>query len=196
MLKLSNILRRTSDNREDQGVFALADVLSAWDTSDYGADPALPFEASVFKNFPLPVGGSEAAGGSEFASEPQSSSTPAIANGGAWRAGASEGPLSAEQSSPAPDLIGSKGPADANVGPGSANDPAVTIANGATAEIDGPSAQSATFAGTTGTLKLEDPQAFTGVISGLAGADAIDLSGFAYGANVKATYSGTRPAAR
>ena len=66
----------------------------------------------------------------------------------------------------------------------------VTIANGATVDIDGPSAQSVTFAGTTGTLKLEDPQAFTGLISGLSGADAIDLSGFAYGANVTATYLG------
>ena len=66
----------------------------------------------------------------------------------------------------------------------------VTIANGAAAVIDGPSAQSVTFAGTTGTLKLEDPQAFTGLVSGLSGADAIDLSGFAYGANVTATYLG------
>ena len=47
-----------------------------------------------------------------------------------------------------------------------------------------------TFAGTTGTLKLEDPQAFAGVVSGLSGADAIDLSGFAYGANATATYLG------
>ena len=47
-----------------------------------------------------------------------------------------------------------------------------------------------TFAGTTGTLKLEDPQGFTGLISGLSGVDAIDLSGFVYGANVTATYLG------
>jgi hypothetical protein len=67
----------------------------------------------------------------------------------------------------------------------------VTIANGATVDIDGPSVRSVTFAGTTGTLRLEDPRAFTGVISGLRGADAIDLSGLAYGANVKATYSGS-----
>jgi hypothetical protein len=66
----------------------------------------------------------------------------------------------------------------------------VTIANGATVDIAGPSAQSVTFAGTTGTLRLEDPQAFTGVISGLTGADAIDFSSLAYGANVKAIYSG------
>ena len=66
----------------------------------------------------------------------------------------------------------------------------VTIANGATVEIDGPSGQSVTFAGTTGTLKLQDAVLFTGLISGLSGADAIDLSGFAYGANVTATYLG------
>ena len=66
----------------------------------------------------------------------------------------------------------------------------VTIANGTTVDIRGPSAWSVAFAGTTGTLKLEDPLAFTGLISGLSGADAIDLSGFAYGANVTATYLG------
>ena len=71
-----------------------------------------------------------------------------------------------------------------------ANGAPVTIANGATVEIDGPSGQSVTFAGTTGTLKLQDAVLFTGLISGLAGADAIDLSGFAYGANVTATYLG------
>ena len=66
----------------------------------------------------------------------------------------------------------------------------MTIANGATVDIVGPSAQSVTFAGTMGTLRLEDPQAFTGVISGLTGADAIDLSSLAYGVNVQASYSG------
>ena len=73
---------------------------------------------------------------------------------------------------------------------GTADISPVTIANGAAVEIDGPSARSVAFAGTTGTLKLEDPQAFAGLISGLSGADAIDLSGFAYGANVTATYLG------
>jgi large repetitive protein len=51
--------------------------------------------------------------------------------------------------------------------------PAITIANGATAEIDGASAQSVTFAGSTGILVLNDALAFTGQISGLAGIDAI-----------------------
>ncbi len=84
----------------------------------------------------------------------------------------------------------SNAPAGAGAGAGSATNSGVTIAKGATVTIDGPSAQSVTFAGTTGTLRLDDPQAFTGVISGLSGADAIDFSSLAYGANVKATYSG------
>ena len=69
-------------------------------------------------------------------------------------------------------------------------DPALIVANGVTITIDGPSASAVTFAGTTGTLKLEAPQAFTGVVSGLSSADAIDLAGFAYSANLQATYQG------
>ena len=68
--------------------------------------------------------------------------------------------------------------------------PAITVANGATVEIGGVSAQSVTFAGTTGTLKLDDAPAFTGQISGLTGTDAIDLADISYGANTKATFSG------
>src|SRR5208283_4971498 len=97
---------------------------------------------------------------------------------------------SRDQSSPTRDVVGSEGPADAGADSRLAADSPVTIANGTTVAIDGSSAQSVTFAGTTGTLKLQDAVLFTGVISGLAGADAIDLSGFAYGANVTATYSG------
>ena len=66
----------------------------------------------------------------------------------------------------------------------------VTIEDGGTAEIVGASAQSVTFTGTTGTLKLDDASAFTGVVSGLTGADAIDLAEISYGANTKATFSG------
>jgi hypothetical protein len=69
-------------------------------------------------------------------------------------------------------------------------DPALIVANGASIIIDAPSAAAVTFTGTTGTLKLEAPQTFTGVVSGLSGADAIDLAGFAYGAAVQATYLG------
>ena len=47
------------------------------------------------------------------------------------------------------------------------------------------------FAGTTGTLKLEDPQAFAGAgFSGLSKPTPSDLSGVAYSANATATYLG------
>jgi hypothetical protein len=67
---------------------------------------------------------------------------------------------------------------------------AVTVANGATVEIDGASAQSVTFAGTTGTLKIDDSRAFAGQVSGLTGSDALDLADVRYGANTTASFSG------
>ena len=66
----------------------------------------------------------------------------------------------------------------------------ITIDNGGTAEIRHDSSQAVTFEGATGTLKLDDAPAFTGHISGLTGADAIDLADISYGANTKATFSG------
>ena len=66
----------------------------------------------------------------------------------------------------------------------------ITIDNGGTAEISGASSQAVTFEGATGTLKLDDAPAFTGHISGLTGADAIDLADISYGANTKASFSG------
>ena len=68
--------------------------------------------------------------------------------------------------------------------------PALTVADGATVEIDGASAQSVTFTGTTGTLKLDNSLAFTGQVSGLAGTDALDLADVSYGANTQATFLG------
>ena len=68
--------------------------------------------------------------------------------------------------------------------------PPVMVAEGATVEIDGASAQSVSFAGTTGTLKLGDAFAFTGQVSGLAEADALDLANVRYGANTTATFLG------
>ena len=68
--------------------------------------------------------------------------------------------------------------------------PAITVANGATAEIDGASAQSVTFAGSTGTLVLSDALVFTGQVSGVAGSDAIDLSDVSYGPNTQVTFLG------
>ena len=66
----------------------------------------------------------------------------------------------------------------------------ITIANGASIEIQGASAQSVAFAGTTGTLKLENAVGFTGQISGLTGSDALDLADVPYGTKTTATFSG------
>jgi hypothetical protein len=52
----------------------------------------------------------------------------------------------------------------------------VVIADGATVNIDGVSAQLVIFQGTTGALKLENALNFTGQISGLTGAVALDLA--------------------
>ena len=68
--------------------------------------------------------------------------------------------------------------------------PGITIANGATAEIAGASAQSVTFAGSTGILILNDALAFTGQVSGLAGSDAIDLADVSYSPNTQVTFLG------
>ena len=68
--------------------------------------------------------------------------------------------------------------------------PPVTITSGGAAEIDGASAQSVTFADSTGTLILNDALAFTGEVSGLAGSDAIDLADVSYGPNTTATFLG------
>ena len=65
----------------------------------------------------------------------------------------------------------------------------VTITEGASVEIDGPGTQFVTFTGITGTLKINS-LAFTGQISGLAGADAIDLANLSYSANTTATFLG------
>ena len=66
----------------------------------------------------------------------------------------------------------------------------MTIAEGASAEIAGASAQSVAFEGTTGTLKLDASLAFTGEISGLAGSDAIDLADVSYGVQTQVTFLG------
>ncbi len=69
--------------------------------------------------------------------------------------------------------------------------PSQTIGNSAGVEVSGPSAQSIVFAGTTGTLQLDDAVAFTGQVSGLSGSDALDLVDIKFGANTTATYLGT-----
>jgi hypothetical protein len=152
-----------------QSLLALASALSPTDSTEHGAGLPLWYHSTGFENFALAIGGGEAA---------------------QWAADASDLSASGEQTSPAGDSSRSEASANASGDAGSETDSSVTIANGATVDIGGPSAQSVTFTGTTGTLTLEDPRAFTGVISGLAGADAIDLSGLAYGANTTATFLG------
>jgi hypothetical protein len=55
-----------------------------------------------------------------------------------------------------------------------------TIANGTQLEFGGSVSanQTVTFKGSTGTLKLDDPTDFHGLISGITGSDGIDLAGF------------------
>jgi len=54
-----------------------------------------------------------------------------------------------------------------------------TIANGAALELNGPSADRVSFAGSTGTLVLDQPANFEGQIAGLSGAgDVLTLKGF------------------
>jgi hypothetical protein len=66
----------------------------------------------------------------------------------------------------------------------------ITVAEAGTADVAGPGTQSVTFTGTTGTLTIDHSLAFTGVITGLSGADALDLSDVSYGAGTTATFLG------
>jgi len=68
--------------------------------------------------------------------------------------------------------------------------PTITVDDGSTIEIGGFKAQSVTFSGTTGTLKIDHSIAFTGQVSGLIGSDALDLSDVSYGASTTATFLG------
>jgi hypothetical protein len=70
------------------------------------------------------------------------------------------------------------------------NAPAVTIADGASVEIADASVQPVTFIGTTGTLKLDDSLAYTGLVTGLAGSDAIDLADVSYGIRTRVSFVG------
>ena len=72
----------------------------------------------------------------------------------------------------------------------------ITIDNGGSAEISGASSQAVTFEGVTGTLKLDDAPAFTGHISGLTGADAIDVADISYGQIRRRSFPAMPAAAR
>ncbi len=66
-------------------------------------------------------------------------------------------------------------------------DPDVTVADGAVAAASG--SQMVLFAGSSGTLDIADPSAFTGEIAGMAGSgDVLDLAGLDTNTTVTATY--------
>ena len=66
----------------------------------------------------------------------------------------------------------------------------VVIADGGIAEIQNANDASVTFAGNTGTLKLDHSLAFTGQVTALRGSDAIDLSDVTFGSQTQATFLG------
>jgi probable HAF family extracellular repeat protein len=70
----------------------------------------------------------------------------------------------------------------------SAVDP-VTIATGGIFQINGPSADVVTFAGSTGSLQLAQSQGFAGTIAGFGGSDQIDLGDIGFGANTTLGYT-------
>lgn len=51
----------------------------------------------------------------------------------------------------------------------------ITIANGASTEIAGSSAQAVTFSGATGNLILDSAVSFSGTVAGMTGQDTLDL---------------------
>jgi Big-like domain-containing protein len=63
-----------------------------------------------------------------------------------------------------------------------------SIASGTVLEINTPDSGTVSFAGSTGTLWLDQPSTFTGTVSGFNGQDVIDLPGIAFGANTTLGY--------
>ena len=66
---------------------------------------------------------------------------------------------------------------------------AASIASGEVLEINTPDRGRVTFAGSTGTLWLDQPSTFTGTVSGFKGQDVIDLPGIEFGADTTLGYS-------
>ena len=65
----------------------------------------------------------------------------------------------------------------------------ITIGNGSTLELATADSGPVSFAGTTGTLQLDQPASFTGQVSGFAGADGIDLSTVGFSAGTTLGYA-------
>ncbi len=70
--------------------------------------------------------------------------------------------------------------------------PAVSIADGASCTVSGPSGDTIDFVSGNGTLHLTQPSTFTGEIAGISGSgDVLDLHGFAAGTTTAVTGSGS-----
>jgi hypothetical protein len=69
--------------------------------------------------------------------------------------------------------------------PGNAS---ASIASGTVLEINTPDSGTVTFAGSAGTLWLDQPSTFTGKVSGFGARDVIDLPGIAFGADTTLGY--------
>ena len=65
----------------------------------------------------------------------------------------------------------------------------ITVANGATVDLTTPSDAAVTFAGSSGTLQLDQSASFTGTITGFGGQDQIDLTDIGYTANTTLGYA-------
>ena len=66
---------------------------------------------------------------------------------------------------------------------------AASIASSEVLDINTPDRGRVTFAGSTGTLWLDQPSTFTGTVSGFKGQDVIDLPGIEFGADTTLGYS-------
>ncbi len=149
---------------QDQRWFFFGNVVSPTELSDYGTDEPFWVRSNGSKNLAPPIGNRALASAPSGPDSPvtiaigatveiDGSSTQAVTFTG------TTGTLKRKDAPYSPGSISGLAGADAvdiaDISP-------VTIANGAVVEINGPSAQSVAFTGTTGTLKLEDPQAFAG----------------------------------
>ena len=88
--------------------------------------------------------------------------------------------------------FGSAAPAATKSSTAPSSEPtAVNVAEGGEATIAGPGTNAVVFAGSSGTLVIQDSQAFQGEVSGLSGSDTIDLADIAFNAATQATFVGT-----
>ena len=75
---------------------------------------------------------------------------------------------------------------------------AATIADDTVLEVNTPDSGMVTFAGSTGTLWLDQPETFAGSVVGFGAQDRIDLAQIGFGAQTRLAFrrTATRPAAR